>query len=79
MSERRISPEDSARLHDVRHTSYILTEKKRKAIADLPDGKILEQLDGFKGTSRVKLSRSTSQRVRLRLLLQEANKRGLRT
>lgn len=79
MSERRISPEDSARLHPIRHESYAETAKKRKGIELMDDEKLLDTLSELMNLTRAQLSRSTSQRVRLRLLAQEAHKRGLGT
>lgn len=75
--ERRIPPEESARLHSVRHEAYRGKTSYEKDVKHLADDDIVEYLEGIPPADSVFLSRRTGRRVKARVYAQEARRRGL--
>lgn len=77
MGEQRIAPEESARLHSLRHEAYRERASYEKDAEHLTDDDLVAYLEAIPPADSVFLSRRTGQRVKTRAYAQEAHRRGL--
>jgi len=78
LPERRYTPEESSRFHDLRHSSYSIGRKRQEEAARKEtDLDLHQQLAKYVDKSDEWFSRRTLARVKRRVYIQEALRRGL--
>ena len=77
MKERRFTPYVSSTLHRQRHSAHQRTDSERTIVRALSDLTLVEKVSFYSDKDDVWLSTRTLARIRRRLYIQEAARRGL--